>query len=114
MADSLKPGGDQLPESAQLGTAAVVLLGFSLLFLFLILIYLLAVLWPSGLSAETKGDAVDSFRLLGTDALTVKVSVDVRLILLVAVAGAFGSCLYSASAFVSYLGTRVFYRQLLS
>ena len=113
MTDNLKPTGDGVAEEDQLSYLGKILLGCGLLFLFFALIYLLSVLWPSGLSMETNGATADSFRLFGTDSLKFNVSVDVRLILLVAVAGALGSTLYAATAFVSYVGKGVFDRRWL-
>jgi len=113
MADNLTPAGDGVAISDQLDSRTKIVLGSGLLFLFLTFIYLLAILWPSDLSGITSGASAAPFRLFRTDVLKFSVSMDVRLILLVSVAGALGSTLYAASAFVSYVGKGAFDRRWL-
>lgn len=78
------------------------LLGIGLLALALLLAYLFLMLWPSGLSTETKGDE-GAMICLGTRMCFIA-TVDVRLLMIVMVAGALGSFIHTATSFGDFVG----------
>jgi hypothetical protein len=78
-------------------------LGIGLIVLALLLIVLLAVLWPADVAADAKGSAPQAIGLFGID---IVVSLDVRLMLLVMTAGALGSFVHTATSFGDFVGNQ--------
>lgn len=78
-------------------------LGLGLIGLALLLVYLLATLWPSGLAPDAKGSDLQSVCLRGISSCT-QLSVDVRLLLTVLVVGALGSFVHTATSFGDFVG----------
>jgi hypothetical protein len=78
-------------------------MGLGLVLLGLFLAYLLLRLWPAGLEDDTKGSALQTVHLWRSS-IVFDVTLDVRLILLVMVAGGLGSFIHTATSFGDYVG----------
>lgn len=98
------PGLAPLPGQAacSANSAQTQLLGIGLLALALLLAYLFLMLWPSGLSTDTKGD--DGAPICLATRLCFIATVDVRLLMIVMVAGALGSFIHTATSFGDFVG----------
>ena len=95
-------GGQVKPTSSASATQTR-LLGISLIILALLLAYLFLRLWPSGLSPDTKGDLPQEICLLASS-MCFTVPMDVRLIMMVMVAGGLGSFIHTATSFGDFVG----------
>jgi hypothetical protein len=93
------------PSSEQ-HTENTLLLGIYLLAIMFTVAYLIFDLWPT-INVDDSGKQVwkDGVTVLGTELL---IGSDGRLILLVMLAGALGSCVHAATSFVTYVGNRSF------
>ena len=80
------------------------LLGYGLVLLALLLAYLFLVFWPAGVPAEAGGNTQQTIYLLGEGVRPLKISLDVRLILMVMMAGGLGSFIHTATSFSDYVG----------
>jgi hypothetical protein len=86
-------------------TRWVVTFGTYLLALNLTLVYVLVKMWPGKLPVEDLGEVSFLWGLI-----SVKLWVETRYLLIVAVTGALGSYVHLATSFADYLGNRQFYR----
>jgi hypothetical protein len=91
-----------------MGKGMTVLLGIGLLLGALVLLALLAFLWPGkGIDANGEEFTTTEVKVFGSYPLVVfEISLEVRLILIVAVAGALGSYVHAARSFGDYAGNR--------
>lgn len=100
---SIEPGTQQT-----LGTPAkggrIMALGFGLLALAFLLVYLFLILWPSGLSPNATGDSLHTVYFLPAQRAPFTISLDVRIILMVMMAGGLGSFIHAATSFGDYVG----------
>jgi hypothetical protein len=84
------------------------LLGWGMIILSLLLLYLFIKMWPSGLDPAAKGSADQSISFLGTffkeRAPKIIISLDMRLVLMVMMAGGLGSFVHAATSFADYVG----------
>ncbi|HXV98983.1 MAG TPA: IPT/TIG domain-containing protein [Anaerolineae bacterium] len=78
-------------------------MGVSLIGLALLLTYLFLILWPAELPEGAKGDTATPVYLLGSR-IVFSIPLDVRLILVVMVAGGLGSFIHAATSFGDYVG----------
>ena len=93
-----KPPRD--PDAKPVSWRGVVVLSLGMLLLILFLAYLLVNVWPcAGSDCEAT-----TVRLFRSDFFTWYPSSETRLILVVLVAGALGSCIHAATSFVDYVG----------
>lgn len=85
-------------------------MGIGLVLLNLLLAYLLLRLWPAGLSKDSLGNTMQTINLWrGTSSFfSFDISLDVRLLLLVMVAGGLGSLIHAATSFGDYVGNENF------
>jgi hypothetical protein len=96
-----KPVQADRPASA----FGILALGLGLIFLCLLLAYVFISLWPGSLTNTTSGDAESVITLFGT-AVSLKTTVDARLLLLVMVTGALGSFVHTATSFSDFVGNQ--------
>jgi hypothetical protein len=88
----------------------ITLMGFGLVIVSLSLAYLLLRLWPAGLKPEASGSELQMIYLWSGKRLGFEVSNDVRLILLVMVAGGLGSFIHTATSFGDFVGNQTLSR----
>ena len=100
--DGKEQNSSQAVEWWQITAVGVSLVGVALL-----LAYLLLILWPAGLSAGAKGDTATPVYLWG-NRVVFSIPLDVRLVLLVMVAGGLGSFIHVATSFADYVGNQTF------
>jgi hypothetical protein len=81
----------------------VQVMGISLLVLALVLAYLFLMIWPAGMSPTADGASIVPVHLFG-DRLVLQLSLDVRLVLVVMIAGGLGSFIHTATSFSDYVG----------
>lgn len=81
----------------------VTAMGVGLVLFALLLAHLFQALWPAGVAANDSGSELQKVHLF-REQVVFTVSFDVRLILLVMVAGALGSFIHVATSFADYVG----------
>ena len=79
------------------------LLGVALIALALLLAYLFLELWPAGLADNAKGGDLSTVSLFG-NLIVFPIALDVKLILIVMVAGGLGGLIHTATSFSDYVG----------
>src|SRR5215213_5654589 len=79
------------------------LLGWGMIILSLLLTYLFLKMWPAGLRDNAKGNETQLISLL-RGWIQFEISLDVRLILMVMLAGGLGSFVHAATSFADYVG----------
>jgi hypothetical protein len=80
-------------------------LGAGLIFFAIGLGYLFLSFWPSEFDPNTKGNAIQSFVLLGTG-IPIRITADVQLLCVVILAGGIGSFIHTATSFGDFVGNR--------
>lgn len=78
-------------------------MGIGLVALALLLAYLFLMVWPAGISPTADGASIVPVHLFG-DRLVLQLSLDVRLVLIVMIAGGLGSFIHTATSFSDYVG----------
>jgi len=78
-------------------------LGFGLIVFALILVYLLLSFWPSGFEPKTTGATVQDVRLIATG-IHISIGADIQLLIVVMLAGGFGSFIHTATSFGDFVG----------
>lgn len=86
------------PASLPMSTRARLLLGFYLLGLIIVLLYLLITIWP-----EVRGTA-------GLSIFGLRLSREGRILLLVSFAGGLGACIHGATSFIYFCGKGQLFR----
>lgn len=103
-----KPSPATQPKHGKPATRRQIqLLGFGLILLALLLAYLFLVFWPSGLSPTATGETVQTVMLLG-QYVPLSITIDVRIILMVMIAGGLGSFVHVSTSFGDYVGNEKF------
>jgi hypothetical protein len=92
-----------VPRSRAANSAQVFALGCALIIVALLLAYLFVCLWPSSFTQSTKGSDDQVVALLGT-AGSFTISADVRLLMVVMLAGGLGSFIHTATSFGDFVG----------
>lgn len=96
-------GGTEKKDSDPLGPWEIRAMGIGLVVLSLLLAHMLLMLWPSGLQTDSQGDSTTTVMLLH-GWIVFYPSLDMRLIMLVMVAGGLGSFIHTATSFGDYVG----------
>ena len=97
-----KTKAKQKASKAQL-TGKIRAMGIGLLALALLLAYLFLMTWPAGVSPTADGGTAAPVHLFG-DRWVIQMSLDVRLVLVVMIAGGLGSFVHAATSFSDYVG----------
>jgi hypothetical protein len=79
------------------------LLGLGLIVLAVLMAYLFLALWPSGFDPTATGSTVTIIPIFG-QTVALSVTLDVRLVLMVMMAGGLGSFIHAATSFSDYVG----------
>lgn len=83
----------------------VFLLGVGLLLLILVTSYLFLKIWPAGMAKDTSGNAMQTINLW-RDGWSIRISLDVQLILVAMLSGGLGSFVHAATSFIDYVGNK--------
>lgn len=104
--DADAPTTEQKPgRPATAGEAR--LMGWGLIILALILAYLFLVFWPSGMNPKSSGGSNETIylvHLFGKTYYSFPATLDVRILLMVMMAGALGSFIHAATSFGDFVG----------
>lgn len=101
----LDPGSPHPPALAR--PWQITAMGVGLVLLALVLAYLFLSLWPSNFGPDTVGGTPERITFLAT-AITFDVTADVRLLMVVMLAGGLGSFVHTATSFGDFVGNRSF------
>lgn len=96
---------EKIKNSKKSSLISTTVLGFYLFLLTILLLILLLWIWPE-IEGDDSGNFIvkDSFSLFGFFEINQDISYEVRIILLVLIAGALGSNIHATTSFITYVG----------